>query len=73
MFEQFLKISEFFFTNEDIDTSKMTIVYELEQDEYELLEKELYVRKNGSLRNFTKNDEVILNLIGVNFIFKKKE
>jgi len=73
MFEQFLKISEFFFTNEDIDTSKMTIVYELEQDEYELLEKELYVRKNGSLRNFNKNDEVILNLSGLNFIFKKKE
>ena len=73
MFEQFLKISEFFFNNQDIDTSEMTIVYEIELEKYELLEKELYVRKNGSLRNFTKNDEVILNLNGVNFILKKKD
>lgn len=72
MFEQLLKISEFFLNNQTIDTSEMTILYEMEKDNYEIFEKDLYVRKNGNLKNFTQNEEIILNLNGINFLFRKK-
>lgn len=72
MFDQALKISEFLFNNKDIDTSNMTIVYELDEDEHLFLDKDLYVRKNGNLKNFKKNEEIVLNMNDVKFIFKKK-
>lgn len=72
MFEELLKISEFFFNNQTIDTSEMTILYEMDKDKYEIFEKDLYVRKNGNLKNFIENEEIILNLNRVNFIFRKK-
>lgn len=71
MFEKLLKISELYFKNE-IDTSDFTIVYELEEGDHLFLDKDLYVRKNGNLKNFAKNDEINLNLNGVRFLIKKK-
>lgn len=71
MFEQLLKISELYFKNE-IDTSNFKIVYELESDDHLFLDKDLYVRKNGSLKNFVKNEEIELILNDVKFLIKKK-
>lgn len=71
MFEKLLKISELYFKNE-IDTSDFTIVYELGEEDHLFLDKDLYVRKNGNLKNFAKNDEINLNLNGVKFLIKKK-
>lgn len=71
MFEQLLKISELYFKNE-INTSNFTIVYELDEDDHLFLGKDLYVRKNGNLKNFVKTDEIELNLNGVRFLIKKR-
>ena len=72
MFERLLKISEIFFKNSDVRTDDFTIVFELEEDEHIFLEKDLYVRKNGSIKNFTQTDEIELFLNGVKFLIKKK-
>lgn len=71
MFEKLLKISELYFKNE-IDTSDFTIIYELEEDDHLFLDKDLYVRKNGTIKNFVKNQEIELTLNGVKFLIKKK-
>lgn len=71
MFEKFLKISEMYVKNE-IETSNFVIVYELPEDELLFLDKDLYVRKNGNLKNFVKNEEIELTLNDVKFLIKKK-
>jgi hypothetical protein len=72
MFERLSKISELFFINSDIKSDDFVIVFELEEDDLIFLEKDLYVRKNGNIKNFTKTDEVELTLNGIKFLIKKK-
>jgi hypothetical protein len=71
MFEKLLKISELYVKNE-IETTNFVIVYELDEEELLFLDKDLYVRKNGNLKNFVKNEEIELTLNEVKFLIKKK-
>lgn len=71
MFERLLKISEIFLKNEEVKTNDFAIVFELEKDDHLFLEKDLYVRKNGNLKNFKETDEIELVLNDVKFIIKK--
>lgn len=70
-FEKILKIVQFFNENEDIDTSNLTMVFELNTDDYELLDKDLYVRQNGTIKKYSKNPTIELTLGNVNFIFQE--
>ena len=72
MFERLSKISELFYKNASIDTSGMTIVFELEESDLLFFDKELYVKKNGSLKNFVKNEEIEVLVNGIKFLVKKK-
>lgn len=72
MFEKLLKISEVFFKNGEIKTDDFVILFELEESDLLFLEKDLYVRKNGNLKNFKKTDEIELFLNGIKFLIKKK-
>lgn len=71
MFERLLKISEIFLKNEEIKTNDFIILFELKKDEHLFLEKDLYVRKNGNLKNFKETDEIELVLNDVKFLIKK--
>lgn len=72
MFEHLLKISEFFLIHTEIKVDDMVIVFEIPEDDLLFLDKELYIKKNGNLKNFVKNNEIELKLNDVNFIIKKK-
>lgn len=72
MYDILLKISELFLKNEDIPTDNFKIVYELESEDFELLEKDLYIKKNSNLKNFKKSEEMVLKLNDIVFIFNKK-
>ena len=72
MFERLSKISEIFFKNSEIKSDDFIIVFELDEDDLLFFQKDLYVRKNGNLKNFTKVDEIELFLNGINFLIKKK-
>lgn len=71
MFERLLKISEIFLKHDEIKTNDFVIVFELERDDHLFLEKDLYVRKYGNLKNFKETDEIELVLNDVKFIIKK--
>lgn len=71
MFERLLKISELFLKHEEIKTDDFVIHFELEKDDHLFLEKDLYVRKNGNLKNFKQTDEIELVLNDVKFLIKK--
>lgn len=72
MFDRLSKISEILINNDEIKTDDFIIVFELEEDDHLLLEKELYVRKNANLKDFKKTDEIELFLNGIKFLIKKK-
>lgn len=72
MFDRLLKISELFLENDEIKTDDFTIVFELDEDDHLFLDKDLYVRKNGNLKNFVKNEEIELTLNEIKFLIKKK-
>ena len=72
MFDNLLKISEFFLLHDEIKVDDMVIIFELPEDDLLFLNKELYVKKNGNLKNFVKNEEIELKLNDVNFIIRKK-
>jgi hypothetical protein len=72
MFENLVKISEMFFKNSDINTNDMVITFELSEDEHIMLDKDLYTRKNGTMKGFVKNEEIYITLNGINFLIKKK-
>lgn len=72
MFDKLTKISELFFKNSDIKTDDFYIVFELDQDDFLFFDKELYVKKNGNLKNFSKSQEIELNLNGVKFLIKNR-
>ena len=72
MFDRLLKISELFLENDEIKTDDFTIVFELDEDDHLFLDKDLYVRKNGNLKNFVKNEEIELTLNEIKLLIKKK-
>ena len=72
MFDNLLKISEFFLLHDEIKVDDMVIIFELPEDDLLFLNKELYVKKNGNLKNFVKNEEIELKLNDINFIIRKK-
>ena len=72
MFEKFLKISEIFLENEDIKSDDFYVLFELEEDDFLFLDKDLFVRKNNTIKNFVKSEEIELNLNGVKFLIRKK-
>ena len=71
-FDKILKIAQFFGENEDIDTSNLTLVFELNTDDYELLDKDLFVRQHNTIKNYVKNSTIELILGKVKFIFQEK-
>lgn len=71
-FDKILRIAQFFSENEDIDTSNLTLVYELSTDDYELLDKDLYVRQHNTIKNYVKNSTIELTLGKVKFIFQER-
>lgn len=72
MFEKLLKISEIFFNNQDVDVNGMIITFDLDDDNFVLTSKELYTKKNGTLKGFKLDEEIELTLNGIKFILKKK-
>ena len=72
MFDKLMKISELFFQNNEIDIKDMVIHFELNEDEHLMLDKELFVKKNSTIKGFIKNEEIDLTLNGVKFLIKKK-
>jgi hypothetical protein len=71
MFEKLMRISEMFFQNNDINIDGMVIHFELSEDDHIMLDKELYVKKNGTIKGFVKNEEIDLILNGIKFLIKK--
>jgi hypothetical protein len=71
MFEKLMKISEMFFQNNGINTDGMVIHFDLSEDDHIMLDKELYVKKNGTIKGFVKNEEIDLILNGIKFLIKK--
>lgn len=72
MFDKLFKISEVFFNNQEVDTNGMTITFDLEKDDYILLSKELFVKKNGTIKGFVLDEEIDLTLNGIRFLLKQK-
>lgn len=72
MFDKLMKISEMFFNNSDINTDGMVIHFELNDDDHLMLDKELFVKKNGTIKGFVKNEEIDLRLNGIKFLIKRK-
>ena len=72
MFDKLFKISEIFFNNEDVDTKGMVITFDLDKDDFILLSKELFVKKNGTMKGFVLDEEIELTLNGIDFLLKKK-
>ena len=72
MFDKLFKISEIFFNNQEVDTNGMTITFDLEKDDYVLLSKELFVKKNGTIKGFVLGEEIDLTLNGIRFLLKQK-
>ena len=72
MFDKLFKISEVFFNNQEVDTNGMTITFDLENDDYILLSKELFVKKNGTIKGFVLDEEIDLTLNGIRFLLKQK-
>lgn len=72
MFDKLMKISEMFFNNSDISTDGMVIHFELNDDDHLMLDKELFVKKNGTIKGFVKNEEIDLTLNGIKFLIKRK-
>lgn len=72
MFDKLMKISEMFFNNSDINTDGMVIHFELNDDDHLMLDKELFVKKNGTIKGFVKNEEIDLTLNGIKFLIKRK-
>ncbi len=66
-----MRISEMFFQNNDINIDGMVIHFELSEDDHIMLDKELYVKKNGTIKGFVKNEEIDLILNGIKFLIKK--
>lgn len=73
IFNKLLKISEIFFNNnEEVDVDGMTITFDLDETNYVMLSKELFIKKNGSLKGFVLDEEIELILNGIKFLLKKK-
>jgi hypothetical protein len=70
-FDQILKIVQFFTDNLDLNTDNLILKYQLARDDYELLDKDLWVRQNRNLKNYVKNKEIELILGKVKFIFEE--
>lgn len=73
-FEKIVKIAFFFNDekNKDLDIEQLTIQYRLAPTEYELLDRELYVRKYDKIEGYTKKDKIELTLGKVKFLFEEK-
>jgi hypothetical protein len=58
----------------DVKTENMKVWFQLDADNLKRFDEEYYYKHNDEIekKNFSPADEVILDILGVNFIFTKK-
>lgn len=68
--ERILQIANECVESKTIETKGLTLLYRIDNDTHEKLDKELFLNENNNLKDFVHNEIIELNIADIIFIFE---
>lgn len=68
--EKIIEIANECVENKSIYTKGLTLLYRIDKDTHEKLDKELFLNENNNLKDFVHNEVIELNIGGIMFVFE---
>jgi len=68
--EKVLQIANECVDNDIIPTDGLTISYKIDEETHKKLDEELFYNTNNNNTNFTHNDVIEINIVGITFVFE---